>query len=302
MGMYDDPRYAEKKVKYIKSNVKRAASQISQHIPQKEPEDNTPKRQETPQPNNEKTIEEIYAEIEEAEAEAKAAGLPITQYRECKRFLEERENASYYRAAPRPPEDHYVTQPAPRKPKGKTLLAQIAKYAIAAALIAYVIWDGTGSSPATSPPKGDTSNVQVEDPDSNLTPVKILSGQIVTSPAGYRDAPLEIISSGDDNYYIALSPVDSTARKNGAMSFYLSGKTLKTEVPLGKYEIFCACGETWYGVEHKFGANTSYFKFDETFEFSEDDEGTYGWTITLYKVSNGNLSTDYIEEADFPDI
>lgn len=302
MGMYDDPLYAEKKVKYTKLRVKRVTAKISQHIPEKKIKSTTSKAQEAPQLKHEKTFEEIYAEIEEAEAEAAAAGMPTAQYCECKRFLEERENVPQYRTPPAQSENYHVKQQTTSKGSVKTLLQKIVRLSIAAAFIAFVVWSCIEDTPDGSLPKDDVKTVQDENPDSNLTPVKITNGQIVTAPDGDRIAPLEIKSSGNDNYYIVLSPVDFEARRNGAMSFYLSGKKLETDVPIGEYEIYCACGDTWYGTEHKFGAYTSYFKFDDTFEFSEDEDGTYGWTLTLYKVSNGNLSTDSIGADDFPNI
>lgn len=85
------------------------------------------------------------------------------------------------------------------------------------------------------------------------------------------------------------------------MSFYVSaGKSAEVLVPLGEYEIYYATGQTWYGPDDKFGSDTQFYKCDDTFDFYEDDDGYVGWTLTLYKVSNGNMDSTPIDEGDFP--
>ena len=74
----------------------------------------------------------------------------------------------------------------------------------------------------------------------------------------------------------------------------------EVEVPLGKYEVYYCYGDTWYGEKYKFGSQTLYAKADDIFEFYENNEGVYGYTLTLYRVSNGNLDTESIKESQFP--
>ncbi len=81
--------------------------------------------------------------------------------------------------------------------------------------------------------------------------------------------------------------------------FVRGGETEKIKVPLGTYELRYASGDKWYGYEHLFGKNTSYSKADKTFTFQVQDNSVNGYTVTLYRVANGNLRTSRIGKADF---
>ena len=126
-------------------------------------------------------------------------------------------------------------------------------------------------------------------------------------------APFSVTGTGD--IYLVLDPIDLSASvKNGmgqasaeliegynALRVFLrSGKSFETDVPLGKYEVYYATGDAWYGEEELFGPDTQYYKCDEIFDFTMDDEGYNGWTLTLTAVYNGNLDTDPIDAEDFP--
>jgi len=71
------------------------------------------------------------------------------------------------------------------------------------------------------------------------------------------------------------------------------------DVPLGTYEVRYAGGETWYGYTYLFGKDTAYSKADETFTFEVVGNQISGFTITLYQVVNGNLSTSRIRPNEF---
>ena len=74
---------------------------------------------------------------------------------------------------------------------------------------------------------------------------------------------------------------------------------MEVEVPLGTYEVRYASGESWYGYEYLFGPGTSYSKADKTFTFKVVGNQISGFTITLYKVSHGNLHTSTISPTEF---
>lgn len=154
-------------------------------------------------------------------------------------------------------------------------------------------------------------------PSPALTPVIIRNGEIVLEPSSEMLAPLTVKASEDANYFILLKPLNPPSSSSpssivqrlermefmgGArMSFYVSaGKSAEVSVPLGDFEIYYATGQTWYGPEEKFGSDTQFYKCDDTFDFYEDDDGYVGWTLTLYKVSNGNMDSTEINESDFP--
>jgi hypothetical protein len=60
-----------------------------------------------------------------------------------------------------------------------------------------------------------------------------------------------------------------------------------------------AGGTKWYGDDYLFGPETTYSKADEVFTFEKVGNSVSGFSITLYKVVNGNLSTSSIEPTEF---
>lgn len=142
------------------------------------------------------------------------------------------------------------------------------------------------------------------------------NGMIIHSPTVKAIAPLTVETSGSNSYYVVLKCIECDAdevsyqsRKNERLckrrdiSFFVSaGKTAEVDVPLGKYEIYYATGETWYGEDYLFGPTTQRYKCDDTFIFEINGDYVEGWTLTLYAVYNGNMDSDPVSEADFPDL
>lgn len=110
-------------------------------------------------------------------------------------------------------------------------------------------------------------------------------------------APLEISSSSGENYVVKLTNADSG--EDVLTIFVRGGQTEKVDVPLGNYVVKYASGEKWYGYKHLFGPSTHYSKADRTFTFSKNGSQVNGYTITLYKVKDGNLHTSQISQNDF---
>lgn len=110
-------------------------------------------------------------------------------------------------------------------------------------------------------------------------------------------APFEIKTSGNTDYFVKL--VDLYTGKEVVDIFVRGGQTSEIEVPLGSYQMRYASGQTWYGYEDHFGNATSYNKSTSTFAFTEDSRGYSGYTVTLYRVQNGNMRTHGISAAQF---
>ena len=70
-------------------------------------------------------------------------------------------------------------------------------------------------------------------------------------------------------------------------------------MPLGIYDIYYASGDQWYGETFMFGAETSFYKCDRTFNFYYDGSYFQGWTIELYEQEGGNMETDIISADEF---
>ena len=124
-------------------------------------------------------------------------------------------------------------------------------------------------------------------------------GRILKYPSKEAVAPLEIQTSGSGYFYFVLT--NSGNKDSVVMKFFAHAeKTLSIDVPLGKYDLYYAYGDTWYGTEKLFGDETIRKKCEEPLLFSFDGDSYTGWTLTLYPVKNGNMDTAYVSEDDFP--
>lgn len=110
-------------------------------------------------------------------------------------------------------------------------------------------------------------------------------------------APFEIKSSGGTNYLVKLE--DANSGLDVLDVFVRGGSIVEVSVPLGTYVVKYAAGKNWYGYEHYFRPNTAYSKADTTFRFRVDGNQFRGYTITLYPVVGGNLSTSSIRANEF---
>lgn len=110
-------------------------------------------------------------------------------------------------------------------------------------------------------------------------------------------APLEIRAAQGSNFLVKL--VDTGTGNPVLTVFVRSGSTIEAQIPLGVYEIRYASGDTWYGDEYLFGPDTTYSKANKDFTFVRKPGGVSGYTITLYKVANGNLRTASITPDAF---
>jgi hypothetical protein len=110
-------------------------------------------------------------------------------------------------------------------------------------------------------------------------------------------APLQIQSSVGDHYLVKLE--DAASGKAVLAVFVRGGQTEEIEVPLGTYTVKYASGEKWFGSTHLFGPDTQYSKADQTFTFSSNGYQYTGYTLTLYKVRDGNLRTSKLQPTEF---
>jgi hypothetical protein len=109
--------------------------------------------------------------------------------------------------------------------------------------------------------------------------------------------PFEIKTSSGSSYFVKF--VDVTTGANVLGIFVEGGRDLSTTVPQGRYLLKYASGQRWYGYEDYFGNDTEYSKASSTFNFRADEERASGYSITLYKVKNGNMRSSQITKAEF---
>lgn len=122
-------------------------------------------------------------------------------------------------------------------------------------------------------------------------------GKITWYSNGDPIAPLEIRSSRGSHYVVKLSDYDS--ERELLSVFVHGGSTINLDVPLGTYSIKYASGDHWYGSTHLFGPETAYYKADSSFDFRVTGNHVSGYTLTLYKVVDGNLQTTPISPNEF---
>ena len=113
-----------------------------------------------------------------------------------------------------------------------------------------------------------------------------------------QTAPFRILTTGNDTHYL-LKLEESGTGRSALTVFVRSGHQVDMRVPFGTYVVKYASGQKWYGYQHLFGPNTAYNKADSTFAFRREGNQIKGFSITLYAVPGGNLSTLPIKPTDF---
>lgn len=110
-------------------------------------------------------------------------------------------------------------------------------------------------------------------------------------------APFEVKSS-EGNYYL-VKLVDVANGSDIITCFIYGGKSIEFEVPLGRYFLKYAVISKWHGYDNAVKQDAVCFKSDDIFDFEVDGEYVNGYTVTLYKVSNGNMETESIPPDEF---
>jgi len=152
-------------------------------------------------------------------------------------------------------------------------------------------------------PESEQKNLPAVDPYSympqpDIPPLELPpGGQVHYYSAGEPLAPLSINTAIGSNYFIKL--VDPNTGAQVMTLFVRGGQRVKTNVPLGNYELRFASGTDWYGEEYLFGAETVCAKADPEFRFYQDDTSIMGHTLSLIKQADGNLHTRRITAKEF---
>lgn len=121
------------------------------------------------------------------------------------------------------------------------------------------------------------------------------SGQVI--PDSELVAPFQISTPLGESCFVKL--VEASTGRPVAAYFIQAGSTTKVKVPLGTYEVRYAAGARWYGPLHLFGENTSYSRGKEVLSFRVEGNQVSGYSVTLYPVLNGNMSTESIPAEGF---
>lgn len=138
------------------------------------------------------------------------------------------------------------------------------------------------------------------DPPPVMIPLSLpMNGEAAWHVSGEPVGPLEIKTAQGSHYYVRIA--DASNGRPVLDVFIRSGQSVNIEVPVGQYVIKYASGNVWYGPEQErlFGPDTVFGKADRIFSFSYNGNRIQGYSITLYAVPNGNLSTSRIPRQSF---
>jgi hypothetical protein len=152
-------------------------------------------------------------------------------------------------------------------------------------------------APAAVPRSHDAGLIQIQAftaPEQSLP----ANGHVRPPVNASQTAPFRILTTGNDtHHYLKLE--ESGTGRSALTVFVRSGHQVDMRVPFGTYIVKYASGQKWYGYTHLFGPNTAYTKADSTFAFRREGNQIKGFSITLYTVEGGNLSTLPITPKDF---
>ena len=142
--------------------------------------------------------------------------------------------------------------------------------------------------------------IQLSPPTAFTAPEQSLpaNGHVRPPVNASETAPFRILTTGNDTHYFLKLEESGTGRA-ALTVFVRAGQQVDMRVPFGTYVVKYASGQKWYGYQHLFGPNTAYTKADSTFAFRREGNQIKGFSITLYAVPGGNLSTLPLKPTDF---
>ncbi|MDX2445637.1 MAG: DnaJ domain-containing protein [Desulfobacterales bacterium] len=94
-------------------------------------------------------------------------------------------------------------------------------------------------------------------------------------------APLTIQTRNDGRHYY-LKLLNTLNGSETLSAFIRAGSVFVEHVPVGKYELKYAVGESWYGIRWLFGPKTVFRKMDQVFEFKIQSNEVSGYKLDLY--------------------
>lgn len=197
--------------------------------------------------------------------------------------------------APPPPKEPYTPPPPPKNNNTESSGSDFGWVwlLVIGGFIWWVVAQDSGNNTKSSAPSKSYSKPVPSYPEVAMP----YNGAIQMHTNGERVAPFKIQTSAGANYLVKL--VSAYSQQPVMTVFVRGGNTVSTEVPLGTYEVKYASGDKWYGYKYLFGPDTGYSKAESLFTFENTGYQISGYTITLYRVSNGNLRTSTISPSQF---
>ncbi len=109
--------------------------------------------------------------------------------------------------------------------------------------------------------------------------------------------PFKVNTNGNGYYVVLLK--DANSGKKVIRLFIHGGNSVETRVPVGNYLMQYVAGEKWFGYRYLFGPSSVYSEAEDTLAFTVEGNRLFGNEISLFNVTNGNLSTQPIDSTSF---
>ena len=151
--------------------------------------------------------------------------------------------------------------------------------------IRFISWSGT-SSQAPSPQASGGASFQavISEGGAPLTEAPMPSNGFCNRYTPHEGlAPLRISTPPGQHYLVKL--VDMTTGLTVMDTFIYGGSSVLVRVPLGKFELRYASGQTWHGYHRLFGSETLYGKANYVFDFRMEANRLTGFSVALYPVA-----------------
>ena len=126
------------------------------------------------------------------------------------------------------------------------------------------------------------------------------NGKVFTAKAKGGYCTLQV-KAGDTPVFVKVVSIKDP--KNFVSIYVRANKSATVHIKNGEYTLKYATGSKWYGSKDLFGSDTRFYSADTTLDMTTSRSGNYiyyqTYTITLYTVAGGNLSTSRISEDEF---
>jgi hypothetical protein len=189
----------------------------------------------------------------------------------------------------------------------------------------HLIPDGSGSK--NLPPTPGTPGQQysaANPPVTTITPLPATAKNIYPRPVtgtsitgnklygGKGELTIDNLQGGTD----AIAVLTSYGMKTSLTSVYIRSGEISTmkNIPDGIYELYIQTGGNWNSAAKKFENSPSYTRFSDSFPYTTTETNREtatqiitdikytAWTVTLYKVVDGNAKSEVVSEESFPEL
>ena len=102
----------------------------------------------------------------------------------------------------------------------------------------------------------------------------------------------------------AIAVFTNAGQKDPLIAVYIQKKTKYTlqNIHDGNFDLYIYHGDKWNRSTKKFEENSFYSKFEDTFPYQTTASNYTTWSVTLYKVIDGNAKEEMLSEERFPEI